>query len=151
MEKRFFNWMENIQPWCVSRQLWWGHRIPAWYGIAKPTSGETFRDRLKSVLDGKMENVVFVAETEAQALQQAKVYYGPDCDVFVEADGQQPDFENIERSTFYIKRDEDVLDTWFSSALWPFATLGWPVLRDGPSTSSVPPQDERFLLVSRSS
>ncbi|MBS0255459.1 MAG: valine--tRNA ligase [Proteobacteria bacterium] len=78
-EKTFFNWMENIQPWCVSRQLWWGHRIPAWYAE-----------------DGE----VFVAETEeaAQALAGGRA----------------------------LTRDEDVLDTWFSSALWPFATLGWP-------------------------
>jgi len=79
-EKTFFNWMENIQPWCVSRQLWWGHRIPAWYDQ-----------------DGN----VFVAESEEEA--QAKA--GADAT---------------------LDRDEDVLDTWFSSALWPFATLGWP-------------------------
>ena len=78
-EKTFFNWMENIQPWCVSRQLWWGHRIPAWYAE-----------------DGS----VYVAETEEQAQALA---------------GNRP-----------LTRDEDVLDTWFSSALWPFATLGWP-------------------------
>ncbi|WP_341711122.1 valine--tRNA ligase [Erythrobacter sp.] len=78
-EKTFFNWMENIQPWCVSRQLWWGHRIPAWYDE-----------------DGN----VFVAMTEEEA--QAKA-------------GNRK-----------LTRDEDVLDTWFSSALWPFATLGWP-------------------------
>ncbi len=79
-EKTFFNWMENIQPWCVSRQLWWGHRIPAWYAE-----------------DGR----IFVAETEEEA--QAEAGAG-----------------------VMLKRDEDVLDTWFSSALWPFATLGWP-------------------------
>jgi len=78
-EKTFFNWMENIQPWCVSRQLWWGHRIPAWYAD-----------------DGS----IYVAETEEEAQAQA---------------GNKA-----------ITRDEDVLDTWFSSALWPFATLGWP-------------------------
>jgi valyl-tRNA synthetase len=78
-KKTWFNWLENIQPWCVSRQLWWGHRIPAWYAE-----------------DGH----VFVAhsEEEARAL----------------ADGKP------------VHQDEDVLDTWFSSALWPFATLGWP-------------------------
>lgn len=79
-EKTFFNWMENIQPWCVSRQLWWGHRIPAWYAD-----------------DGR----IFVAETEEQAQEQAGAGVA-------------------------LARDEDVLDTWFSSALWPFATLGWP-------------------------
>ncbi|HMO75511.1 MAG TPA: valine--tRNA ligase [Sphingopyxis sp.] len=79
-EKTFFNWMENIQPWCVSRQLWWGHRIPAWYAE-----------------DGR----IFVAETEEEAQAEAG--------------------EGVT-----LTRDEDVLDTWFSSALWPFATLGWP-------------------------
>ena len=77
--KTWFNWLENIQPWCVSRQLWWGHRIPAWYAE-----------------DGR----VFVAESVEEARAQA---------------GDQP-----------LRQDEDVLDTWFSSALWPFATLGWP-------------------------
>ncbi|MEE1877431.1 valine--tRNA ligase [Altererythrobacter litoralis] len=79
-EKTFFNWMENIQPWCVSRQLWWGHRIPAWYDEA-----------------GK----VYVAMTEEEAQTQAGAGVN-------------------------LIRDNDVLDTWFSSALWPFATLGWP-------------------------
>ena len=79
-EKTFFNWMENIQPWCVSRQLWWGHQIPAWFAD-----------------DGR----IFVAETQAEA--QAEAGKG-----------------------VALTRDPDVLDTWFSSALWPFATLGWP-------------------------
>ncbi|MDR6116410.1 MULTISPECIES: valine--tRNA ligase [unclassified Sphingomonas] len=79
-EKTFFNWMENIQPWCVSRQLWWGHQIPAWFAE-----------------DGR----VFVAESEEEAQAEAG--------------------EGVT-----LTRDPDVLDTWFSSALWPFATLGWP-------------------------
>lgn len=79
-ENTYFNWMENIQPWCISRQLWWGHQIPAWYGP-----------------DGKI--YVAKSETEAQAQAGAGVT---------------------------LTRDEDVLDTWFSSALWPFSTLGWP-------------------------
>ena len=83
-ERTYFEWMENIQPWCVSRQLWWGHQIPAWYGP-----------------DGE----IFVERTEAEAQSAAEVHYG----------------EGVE-----LKRDEDVLDTWFSSALWPFSTLGWP-------------------------
>ena len=78
-EKTWFNWLENIQPWCVSRQLWWGHQIPAWYDD-----------------QGK----VYVADTEEEARAEA---------------GDRP-----------LRRDPDVLDTWFSSALWPFATLGWP-------------------------
>ncbi len=80
----FFRWMENIQPWCVSRQLWWGHQIPAWYGPDKK---------------------VFVELTEAEAKAAALQHYGKDV---------------------ALERDPDVLDTWFSSALWPFSTLGWP-------------------------
>jgi valyl-tRNA synthetase len=83
-EKTYFEWMRNIEPWCISRQLWWGHRIPAWYGP-----------------DGR----IFVAEDEGQALALAREHYGRD----------EP-----------LRQDDDVLDTWFSSALWPFSTLGWP-------------------------
>ncbi len=83
-ENTYFHWMQNIQPWCISRQLWWGHQIPAWYGP-----------------DGQ----IFVAEEEAEASAQAKAHYGEPTD---------------------LTRDADVLDTWFSSALWPFSTLGWP-------------------------
>src|SRR6185503_10826244 len=83
-ENTFFEWMRNIQPWCISRQLWWGHQIPAWYGP-----------------DGSL----FVAESEAEALSDAAVHYG---------------------AAVALTRDEDVLDTWFSSGLWPFSTLGWP-------------------------
>ena len=83
-EKTYFEWMENIEPWCISRQLWWGHRIPAWYGP---------------------DHHVFVAHDDAEAAAQAKAHYGKDVELI---------------------RDEDVLDTWFSSALWPFSTLGWP-------------------------
>ncbi|MGN7610609.1 valine--tRNA ligase [Magnetococcales bacterium HHB-1] len=83
-EKTYFEWMRNIQDWCISRQIWWGHRIPAWYGP-----------------DGK----VFVSHNEAEALQEAEKHYG---------------------KKVTLKQDEDVLDTWFSSALWPFSTLGWP-------------------------
>ncbi|WP_139975785.1 MULTISPECIES: valine--tRNA ligase [Brucella/Ochrobactrum group] len=83
-EKTYFDWMENIQPWCVSRQLWWGHQIPAWYGP-----------------DGKC----FVEKSEEEAKASARAHYGEDV---------------------ALERDTDVLDTWFSSALWPFSTLGWP-------------------------
>ncbi|MCS6879402.1 MAG: valine--tRNA ligase [Geminicoccaceae bacterium] len=83
-ETTFFNWLEAIQPWCISRQLWWGHQIPAWYGP-----------------DGR----IFVAEEEEEAFRLARAHYGADVPLV---------------------RDPDVLDTWFSSALWPFSTLGWP-------------------------
>ncbi|MGH6973991.1 MAG: valine--tRNA ligase [Stellaceae bacterium] len=83
-ENTFFEWMRNIQPWCISRQIWWGHQIPAWYAP-----------------DGR----VFVEETEAAAREAARAHYKTDVP---------------------LERDGDVLDTWFSSALWPFSTLGWP-------------------------
>jgi valyl-tRNA synthetase len=101
-EKTYFEWMENIQPWCISRQLWWGHQIPAWYGP-----------------DGQ----VFVEKTEEEALQAAIQHYlsheGP-MKAYVE-----DLLENFKPGEI-LTRDEDVLDTWFSSALWPFSTLGWP-------------------------
>ncbi len=102
-EKTYFDWLENIQPWCVSRQLWWGHQIPAWYG-----------------LDGS----VFVAETEEEAVGEAladAVEKRLISDEEAKALVDDPD-----RLATLIRRDEDVLDTWFSSALWPFSTLGWP-------------------------
>ena len=82
--KTYYEWLENIQPWCVSRQLWWGHRIPAWY-----------------TKDGK----IIVAHNEKEASAIAEKEFGKDIEIY---------------------QDEDVLDTWFSSALWPFSTLGWP-------------------------
>ena len=82
--KTYFQWMNNIEPWCISRQLWWGHRIPAWYGPDKK---------------------IFVDEDEKKAKQKAKKFYNKEVRLI---------------------RDPDVLDTWFSSGLWPFATLGWP-------------------------
>lgn len=80
----YFDWLRNIEPWCISRQLWWGHRIPVWYGP---------------------DGTTFAALTEVEALRQAQKHYG---------------------QTVTLRQDEDVLDTWFSSALWPFSTLGWP-------------------------
>ena len=122
-EKTFFNWMENIQPWCVSRQLWWGHRIPAWYGPDK-----SITDHGAVVRQGDDETIVtypnpkaFVAESEEQALELAKAYYGPSKQVRVSETTKM-----ATEQTVFITRDPDVLDTWFSSALWPFATLGWP-------------------------
>jgi valyl-tRNA synthetase len=111
-EKTFFNWMENIQPWCVSRQLWWGHRIPAWYGWD---------------FDGQSADSIFVAENEQAAIEQAKRKH-PDREITV-CDNLNEAFAypvNERRSRYLIVRDPDVLDTWFSSALWPFATMGWP-------------------------
>ena len=102
-EKTYFDWMENIQPWCISRQLWWGHQIPAWYGP---------------------DDKVFVAETEDEALAEALAYYVVN-NVLTQEEADKI-AESAEKRATFLKRDEDVLDTWFSSALWPFSTLGWP-------------------------
>ena len=129
-EKTFFNWMENIQPWCVSRQLWWGHRIPAWYGPVKESDGTLTLEHWR--LDGRK---VFVAGSSDEAIEQARDYYGPDFTVFEEFEEDIPLPKGLKHVEFTanqgnksvgITRDADVLDTWFSSALWPFATLGWP-------------------------
>ena len=111
-EKTYFEWLENIQPWCVSRQLWWGHRIPAWYDE-----------------DGN----IFVAESDEAARKLAREKHGRDVE---------------------LTRDEDVLDTWFSSALWPFSTLGWPdetkeLARFYPTTVLVTGFDIIFFWVAR--
>ena len=111
-EKTYFEWLENIQPWCISRQLWWGHRIPAWYDE-----------------DGN----IFVAESDEAARKIAREKHGRDAE---------------------LTRDEDVLDTWFSSALWPFSTLGWPdeteeLARFYPTTVLVTGFDIIFFWVAR--
>jgi valyl-tRNA synthetase len=135
--KTWFNWLENIQPWCVSRQLWWGHRIPAWYG-PRIEAGE-----LQYSLSD--ENAVFVACNDESALNDARGRYrqlGFDDVEIVDDIGaaligvlRQKQSPNSPRLA-YLWRDEDVLDTWFSSALWPFATLGWP---DAMGEASNPP------------
>jgi valyl-tRNA synthetase len=130
-EKTYFEWMENIQPWCISRQLWWGHQIPAWYGP---------------------DNKVFVAETEEEAVGNALGYY-VEQEVITEEQGREMALDPAKREGF-ITRDEDVLDTWFSSALWPFSTLGWPddekdVRRYYPTNVLVTGWDIIFFWVAR--
>ncbi|MBV1705895.1 MAG: valine--tRNA ligase [Hyphomicrobiales bacterium] len=149
-EKTYFEWLENIQPWCVSRQLWWGHQIPVWYG-----------------LDGE----VFAATSEKQAIADAEAKYGEGVDVVTYQQwfaaralgsahahvGDQGKFmgkrdPRDQRCKIY--RDPDVLDTWFSSALWPFSTLGWPddtpeVRRYYPTSTLVTGFDIIFFWVAR--
>ncbi|MFN3946340.1 MAG: valine--tRNA ligase [Allosphingosinicella sp.] len=132
-EKTWFNWLENIQPWCVSRQLWWGHQIPAWYGFRKDESGDP---ATRSLSDSRSLQT-FVAESEHEARRQAAKYYSRSVDdVQVVGTAQQALDQTFvfdvagrteeQGEQVAIWRDPDVLDTWFSSALWPFATLGWP-------------------------
>lgn len=94
-EKSYFRWLENINDWCLSRQLWWGHQIPAFYVDIADEPAQTERD-----------DRWVVARSEEEARDKA-----------------QKKFPGMK---FSLKRDADVLDTWFSSGLWPFATLGWP-------------------------
>jgi valyl-tRNA synthetase len=134
-EATFFNWMENIQPWCISRQIWWGHQIPAWYGP-----------------DGK----IFVAESEDEAVADALAHY-TEIEEITPEEGHDIAADPKRRARFaseYIKRDEDVLDTWFSSALWPFSTLGWPdqtpeLRRFYPTSTLVTGFDIIFFWVAR--
>jgi valyl-tRNA synthetase len=134
-EATFFNWMDNIQPWCISRQIWWGHQIPAWYGA-----------------DGK----IFVAESEDNAVADALAHY-VEIGELTREEGRNIAADQARRARFaheYIKRDEDVLDTWFSSALWPFSTLGWPdqtpeLKRFYPTSTLVTGFDIIFFWVAR--
>jgi len=130
-EKTFFQWLENIEPWCVSRQLWWGHQIPAWYGP---------------------DGAVYVAEAEEDALAAALA------SAVVKNELSHDEARALaldpERRASYLERDEDVLDTWFSSALWPFSTLGWPektpeLARYYPTDALVTAFDIIFFWVAR--
>ncbi|MEZ5693840.1 MAG: valine--tRNA ligase [Altererythrobacter sp.] len=128
-EKTFFNWMENIQPWCVSRQLWWGHRIPAWYGTELSVLIDVDKPMFERDWDPD-KRPVFVALTEEDALKQAEKFYRDAIPADYEINVEVSEAPGHERSghelTALLVRDPDVLDTWFSSGLWPFATLGWP-------------------------
>ncbi|WP_306118329.1 MULTISPECIES: valine--tRNA ligase [unclassified Roseitalea] len=127
-EKTYFEWMENIQPWCVSRQLWWGHRIPAWYGPQLvPLEGLRYAET-----QAVGANTVFVGRNDEEVRREAFEYYSeivadPSDIVFVESSNEALALLSEDGPTkIPLYRDPDVLDTWFSSALWPFSTLGWP-------------------------
>jgi valyl-tRNA synthetase len=144
-EKTYFQWMENIEPWCISRQLWWGHRIPVWYGPGFQLDTKTGH---KVLLFSQSEQVLFCAVNEEDALKAAEAYYGSRVRVLKTAADTREEFEGKVDEGYFetaqraydpwtgktnealrgipIYRDPDVLDTWFSSALWPFSTLGWP-------------------------
>jgi len=145
-ENTFYAWMENIKPWCISRQLWWGHQIPAWYGPRVSSDPDFGR------LDAGLK--CFVGSDEADVREQAKAYYGKPVEFHdsglastayqqlvrdfetTQRDRQDADkwaglkqsdpFAELRDAKVPMHRDEDVLDTWFSSALWPFSTMGWP-------------------------
>ncbi|QGZ94891.1 valine--tRNA ligase [Terricaulis silvestris] len=151
--KTYYQWMNNIEPWCVSRQLWWGHRIPAWYGPLFQN------DSVNQTMMGQ----IFVAETEEEAKRLALELYRQDKRLKIKGiviKGNWNDalahnsFDADDVATIAIYRDEDVLDTWFSSGLWPFSTLGWPentteLKRYYPTSTLVTAHDIIFFWVAR--
>jgi valyl-tRNA synthetase len=130
-DKTYYQWMENIEPWCISRQLWWGHRVPVWYGPWR--DGDEITSKAQAM---------FVGETEEDVLEEAKSFY--ECNVETRKEiyetgnregpaqanelmaSMMMSLASDRENTIYLTQDPDVLDTWFSSALWPFSTLGWP-------------------------
>ncbi len=127
-DKTYYQWMRNIEPWCISRQLWWGHQIPVWYGpsfLWKNVNGFSLAERK-----------IFVAETKEEVIKEAEKYYGAEVKFvedpveFLEAVRELVSNNRINDTPVNgpvpLTQDPDVLDTWFSSALWPFSTLGWP-------------------------
>ncbi|NIJ09077.1 valyl-tRNA synthetase [Sphingomonas vulcanisoli] len=144
-KKTWYQWLENIQPWCVSRQLWWGHQIPAWFGPGLRDDGSLITGDVirvdanwRPTTRMPISEKIFVADSDEEALAQARAYYPNDATIRFSDDWE--DRGQSEANTVVLRRDRDVLDTWFSSALWPFATLGWP---DGaPQTPFVPSEVE---------
>ncbi|WP_103256546.1 valine--tRNA ligase [Tabrizicola aquatica] len=151
-EKTYYHWLENIEPWCISRQLWWGHQIPVWYG---PSLEEI--EAYPAVYHGP--EMRFCASNFAEAQAMAKSYYGSD--VIVDEWNDEAPIRGYTFSTsgrkldrVGLRRDPDVLDTWFSSGLWPIGTLGWPEQTEElkkyfPSSVLVTGQDILFFWVAR--
>ncbi|WP_213981543.1 valine--tRNA ligase [Sphingomonas sp. dw_22] len=141
-EKTYFNWMENIQPWCVSRQLWWGHRIPAWFAPKVHSEGSTTTYQSGFTIDSsrppELTNPnIAVAENLGDALSELSKHYAKGTEFLICDDWEsyrqwfvrvlaEPEHPGRRGEQIPVVRDNDVLDTWFSSALWPFATMGWP-------------------------
>ncbi|MEM9179055.1 MAG: valine--tRNA ligase [Pseudomonadota bacterium] len=141
-DRTYYNWMENIEPWCISRQLWWGHRIPVWYGPANDANGEW------SAVQS------FCAPTEKEALIAAEANYSGSIRLTTLDEAKRKNFFDTETDEVLLYQDEDVLDTWFSSGLWPFSTQGWPEQTDGlktfyPGAALVTAFDIIFFWVAR--
>ncbi|MDG2532848.1 valine--tRNA ligase [Sphingomonas sp. HITSZ_GF] len=128
-EKTYFNWMENIQPWCVSRQLWWGHRIPAWFGVPKETYLQNEVRGIETSPAAAFTNGhIVVADNDDDIRKQFAAYYGVSTEkITLVRERPSGDYAwTLKEGQHPVFQDLDVLDTWFSSALWPFATMGWP-------------------------
>jgi valyl-tRNA synthetase len=156
-EKTYYHWLENIEPWCISRQLWWGHQIPVWFG----PSIEEVNDP-----EGSYSLKEFCASNSNEAIELAKEYYGSAVDFRID-DEISPTQTRVARfsmsetasgqnalKSVTLTRDPDVLDTWFSSGLWPIGTLGWPEWTEEtskyfPTSTLVTGQDILFFWVAR--
>ncbi|KAG1713628.1 Valine--tRNA ligase [Nymphon striatum] len=131
-EKTYYHWLENIEPWCISRQLWWGHQIPVWYAISLENKNDYDEDGVAEDISGVLSKVC--AATENEALEELRAAIGYPCELRVVdqsrtmANGSKQPIEKNSKGEpiIWVWRDEDVLDTWFSSGLWPIGTLGWP-------------------------
>ena len=157
-KKVYYNWMENIEPWCISRQLWWGHQIPVWYG---PSDDEV----ILGVVSNSKPNQ-FCGASETDVMDQATRHYsnllGREVHVCLAADESEDGgplshsivTENDKTTNVFLARDPDVLDTWFSSGLWPIGTLGWPNQTDElkryfPTSTLITGADILFFWVAR--
>jgi len=155
-EKVYYHWLENIEPWCISRQLWWGHQIPVWYG----PSMESNADGSRSFNVSKLHMVCAATEQEAQNEFESLYGFKPEiiegavspAQALIDGFAAVQAGKN-ENAAIKIFRDPDVLDTWFSSGLWPFGTLGWPedteAMKYFPGDVLVTGQDILFFWVAR--
>ncbi|OYU17105.1 MAG: hypothetical protein CFE34_17445 [Rhodobacteraceae bacterium PARR1] len=166
-ERTYYHWLENIEPWCISRQLWWGHQIPVWYGPSLKTGSTFGRDGIDAI--EAMDAVRFCAPSFSEVQKQAREFYGESIPIFQadEIDAAQKtgsrrfglssvgyDEPSRSVSDVWLARDPDVLDTWFSSGLWPIGTLGWPeqtpeLQKYFPTSVLVTGQDILFFWVAR--
>ena len=168
-ERTYYHWLDNIEPWCISRQLWWGHQIPVWYGPSVesiPNNDLSLTQKVTDAIGVKHERPnytpgnwkAFCAPTFEEAQAQAKDYYanwlGHDDAIFECADAATSEAHESDLTEIGIWRDPDVLDTWFSSGLWPIGTLGWPEPTDAlkrffPTSVLITGQDILFFWVAR--
>jgi valyl-tRNA synthetase len=164
-ERTYYHWLENIEPWCISRQLWWGHQIPVWYGptvLKEVTASAKSPNEATTLLTSIGEDPAFCGVNEDDVRKACLTHYGP-LEVSFAADAaeaarlQREDYEANGRNgstKVFLYRDPDVLDTWFSSGLWPIGTLGWPeqtpeLQRYFPTSVLVTGQDILFFWVAR--
>lgn len=160
-EKTYYHWLENIEPWCISRQLWWGHQIPVWYGPSLKVVKE------HGIAQGEAEDwenpVSFCGASFEEAKEKAQAYYNQNSRFPLTVDGEANSREEavkrgedhaLDIDPVYLWRDPDVLDTWFSSGLWPIGTLGWPedtaeMQKYFPTSTLITGQDILFFWVAR--